>query len=71
MRWDGISEFVYVAEYESFTRAAEEFRISTAQVSRQVNALEKQLNINCYIVQHERCHSQKKGACSTNIAVVY
>ncbi|MDN6275179.1 LysR family transcriptional regulator [Psychrobacter sp.] len=45
MRWDGISEFVYVAEYESFTRAAKELGISTAQVSRQVNALEKRLNI--------------------------
>lgn len=30
MRWDGISEFVYVAEYESFTRAAKELGISTA-----------------------------------------
>ena len=45
MRWDGISEFVYVAEYESFTRAAKELGISTAQVSRQVSALEKRLNI--------------------------
>ncbi|HCH27298.1 LysR family transcriptional regulator [Psychrobacter celer] len=45
MRWDGISEFVYVAEYESFTRAAKELGISTAQVSRQISALEKRLNI--------------------------
>lgn len=45
MRWDGISEFVYVAEYESFTRAAKELGVSTAQVSRQVSALEKRLNI--------------------------
>ncbi|MBB5189154.1 DNA-binding transcriptional LysR family regulator [Zhongshania antarctica] len=45
MKWDGISEFVYVAEYESFTRAAKEMAISTAQVSRQVSALEKRLNI--------------------------
>ena len=45
MRWDGISEFVYVAEYESFTRAAKEMGISTAQVSRQISALEKRLNI--------------------------
>ena len=44
MRWDGISEFVYVAEYESFTRAAKELGISTAQVSRQISALEKRLN---------------------------
>ncbi|MGO2340873.1 MAG: LysR family transcriptional regulator, partial [Psychrobacter sp.] len=39
------SEFVYVAEYESFTRAAKELGISTAQVSRQISALEKRLNI--------------------------
>lgn len=45
MRWDGISEFVYVAEYESFTRAAKELGISTAQVSRQISALEQRLNI--------------------------
>ena len=45
MKWDGITEFVYVAEYESFTRAAKEMAISTAQVSRQVSALEKRLNI--------------------------
>ena len=45
MRWDGISEFVYVADYESFTRAAKEMGISTAQVSRQISALEKRLNI--------------------------
>ena len=45
MRWDGISEFVYVADYESFTRAAKELGISTAQVSRQISALDKRLNI--------------------------
>ncbi|MGP5011858.1 LysR family transcriptional regulator [Psychrobacter glacincola] len=45
MRWNGISEFVYVADYESFTRAAKELGISTAQVSRQISALEKRLNI--------------------------
>ncbi|WP_201617929.1 LysR family transcriptional regulator [Psychrobacter urativorans] len=45
MKWDGISEFVYVAEYESFTKAAKKMGISTAQVSRQVSALEQRLNI--------------------------
>jgi len=45
MRWEGISEFVYVAEYESFTRGAKELGISTAQVSRQISALEKRLSI--------------------------
>lgn len=45
MRWEGISEFVCVAEYESFTRAARTLGISTAQVSRQISALEQRLNI--------------------------
>lgn len=45
MKWEGISEFVYVAEYESFTLAAKEMAISTAQVSRQVSALEKRLSV--------------------------
>ncbi len=45
MKWDGISEFVYVAEFESFTKAAKKLALSTAQVSRQVSALEQRLNI--------------------------
>ncbi|WP_227680562.1 LysR family transcriptional regulator [Psychrobacter sp. SWN149] len=45
MRWEGISEFVSVAESESFTRGAKVLGISTAQVSRQISALEKRLNI--------------------------
>ena len=45
MRWEGISEFVSVAESESFTKGAKALGISTAQVSRQISALEKRLNI--------------------------
>ncbi|WP_301449617.1 LysR family transcriptional regulator [Psychrobacter sp.] len=45
MRWEGISEFVCVAEYESFTRGAKALGISTAQVSRQISALEQRLKI--------------------------
>ncbi len=48
MQWEGISEFVYVAENESFTQAAKKMAISTAQVSRQVSALEKRLNIKLF-----------------------
>lgn len=51
MKWEGISEFVYVAEYESFTQAAKELGISIAQVSRQVSALEKRLNIKLFYHQ--------------------
>ena len=48
MQWDGISEFVYVAENESFTLASKKMGISTAQVSRQISALEKRLNIKLF-----------------------
>ena len=39
MQWEGISEFVYVAENESFTVASKKMAISTAQVSRQISCL--------------------------------
>ena len=44
MQWEGISEFVHVAESESFTLASKKMAISTAQVSRQVSALENRLD---------------------------
>ncbi|MEH6464386.1 MAG: LysR substrate-binding domain-containing protein [Shewanella psychromarinicola] len=43
MKWEGVSEFVAVAEAESFTKAAQHLDISTAQVSRQVSALETRM----------------------------
>ena len=48
MKWEGISEFVYVAENESFTLASKKMAISTAQVSRQISSLEKRLNIKLF-----------------------
>lgn len=48
MQWQGISEFVYVAENESFTQAAKKMSISTAQVSRQISALEQRLNVKLF-----------------------
>lgn len=48
MQWEGISEFVFVAENESFTQASKKMAISTAQVSRQVSALEKRLSIKLF-----------------------
>ncbi|MDB1125461.1 LysR substrate-binding domain-containing protein [Vibrio algarum] len=41
--WEGISEFVAVTEAESFTKAAKRLGISTAQVSRQISALETRM----------------------------
>lgn len=48
MHWEGVSEFVYVAENESFTQASKKLAISTAQVSRQISALEKRLNVKLF-----------------------
>lgn len=42
--WDGVTEFVAVVETHSFTAAANLLGISTAQVSRQVSALETRLS---------------------------
>lgn len=41
--WEGIAEFVTVAETQSFTLAAKKLGISTAHVSRQVSDLESRL----------------------------
>lgn len=46
--WEGVSEFVAVAETESFTLAAKRLGISTAQVSRQVSALEARLSTKLF-----------------------
>ena len=48
MKWEGISEFVHVAETESFTKASKKMAISTAQVSRQVSALEVRLDTKLF-----------------------
>lgn len=48
MHWEGIAEFVHVAETQSFTQAAQRLSVSTAKVSRQVNALEKRLNVKLF-----------------------
>ncbi len=46
--WEGVSEFVAVAEAESFTGAANRLGISTAQVSRQIGALEARLSVKLF-----------------------
>ncbi|HBV75658.1 MULTISPECIES: LysR substrate-binding domain-containing protein [Vibrio] len=48
MQWQGISEFVAVAETGSFTLAAKHLSVSTAQISRQVNQLEKRLSVKLF-----------------------
>nr|WP_254621466.1 LysR family transcriptional regulator [Stutzerimonas stutzeri] len=42
-RWEGLDEFVAVAECGSFLRAAEHLRVSSSHVSRQVARLEERL----------------------------
>jgi DNA-binding transcriptional LysR family regulator len=48
MKWQGINEFVAVAEYQSFSLASRHLGISTAQVSRQITALEKRLQVKLF-----------------------
>tara|TARA_R110001592_G_scaffold350408_1_gene646528 strand:+ start:1749 stop:2615 length:867 start_codon:yes stop_codon:yes gene_type:complete len=48
MKWQGINEFVAVAETHSFSLAAKNLNISTAQVSRQISALEKRLKVKLF-----------------------
>lgn len=43
--WEGVSEFVAVADTFSFTAAASKLKTSTAQVSRKVSALEERLAV--------------------------
>lgn len=47
-RWDGIDEFVAVADCGGFSRAAERLRISSSQVSRQVARLEDRLQARLF-----------------------
>ncbi|MDN2663327.1 LysR substrate-binding domain-containing protein [Psychromonas sp. 14N.309.X.WAT.B.A12] len=48
MSWQGINEFVAVAESNSFSLAAKQLNISTAQVSRQISTLEKRLQVKLF-----------------------
>ena len=48
MQWQGICEFAAVVETGSFTLAGKKLLISTAQVSRQINALEKRLSTKLF-----------------------
>ena len=47
-RWEGIDEFMAVADCGGFTRAAERLRISSSQVSRQVARLEDRLQVRLF-----------------------
>lgn len=47
-RWEGIEEFVAVAETNSFTAASKRLGVSTAHVSRHINALEERLGAKLF-----------------------
>ena len=46
--WEGLDEFVAVAECGSFSRAAERLRVSSSHVSRQVARLEERLQARLF-----------------------
>ncbi|MYM62814.1 LysR substrate-binding domain-containing protein [Pseudomaricurvus sp. HS19] len=48
VKLDGIIEFIAVAETGSFTAAARRLKLSTAQVSRMISALEKRLSLTLF-----------------------
>ena len=62
MKWQGINEFVHVAEAESFTRAARKLGVSTAQISRQINNLENRLNIKLFYRTTRKVSLTEEGA---------
>ncbi len=39
--WEGVTEFVAVADTQSFTKAAKKLNTSVAQISRRVSMLEE------------------------------
>lgn len=59
--WEGVSEFVAVAEEESFTAAGKRLGISTAQVSRQVSALEARLSTKLFYRTTRRVSATEAG----------
>jgi len=59
--WQGVNEFVAVAESQNFTKAASELAISTAQVSRQVRMLEERLGIKLLYRTTRRVHLTEAG----------
>jgi len=60
-RWEGVNEFVAVAETESFTRAAKRLDVSTAHVSRQISALEDRLSSRLFYRTTRRVSTTEAG----------
>ncbi|WP_028774655.1 LysR substrate-binding domain-containing protein [Shewanella waksmanii] len=62
MIWDGVSEFVAVAETESFTKAGQRLLLSTAQISRQISRLEQRLDTQLFYRTTRRVSLTEEGA---------
>lgn len=60
--WQGISEFVAVAEQQSFTAAAQKLGLSVAQVSRNVSELEKRLAVKLLYRSTRRVSLTEEGS---------
>ena len=60
-RWEGVNEFVAVAETESFTRAAKRLGVSIAHVSRQISALEDRLSTRLFYRTTRRVSTTEAG----------
>ena len=64
--WIGISEFVAVAEQQSFTKAARSLGISVAQVSRNIAELETSLAIKLLYRSTRNVSLTEEGAAHVN-----
>ena len=59
--WEGVNEFVAVAEMGSFTAASKRLGISTAQVSRQISALESRLATKLFLRTTRKVSATEAG----------
>ncbi len=62
MRWEGLNEFVAVAESQSFTAASRLLKVSIAQVSRQISRLEDRLKLKLFYRTTRRVSLTESGA---------
>ena len=69
-RWEGIDEFVAVAECGQFTAAAERLGVSSSHISRQVARLEERLQTRLFYRSTRRVTLTEAGQRSCNIASV-
>lgn len=69
-RWEGIDEFVAVAECSQFTAAAERLGVSSSHISRQIVRLEERLQTRLLYRSTRRVALTEAGQTFCNIASV-